>query len=208
MKTKNKKYLDREANREYYSKSDQNFMPLEQCTMAHKIIDRVAWLVEKVHQLDSRTHIAVGCKDGYECLTLQAMGVDCMGIDPSEDSILEARHKADLLGYDGRKMFRRAFAEDLPAGMRAETVSCMEVIEHVVDEKKLLEVLSRLGDYVMISTPDANGRHGMEDSKRNEEHVRMFTQEELEKLVSNYGEIKESVIRDDQICILFQPFVK
>jgi 2-polyprenyl-3-methyl-5-hydroxy-6-metoxy-1,4-benzoquinol methylase len=205
MKTGNKKYLDPKANKEYYKKSDQNFMPLEQCTMAHKVIDRIAWLVEKVHDLDSRTHIAIGCKDGYEVMTLQAMGVDSVGIDPSEDSILEARHKADQLGYDGRKMFKLGYAEEMPEGLYADTVSCLEVIEHVVDDEKLLKVLSRLGRYVMISTPDANGRHGMEDAKRNEEHVRLYTKEELEKLVSKFGDIKECVIRDDQILILFQP---
>jgi len=205
MKTKNKKYLDKDKNKEYYAKSDGNFMPLENCTQAHKVIDRIAWLVEKVHELDGRTHIAVGCKDGYECLTLQAMGVDCVGIDPSEDSILEARHKADQLGWDGRKMFQKGFAEDMPEGLHADTVSCLEVIEHVVDENALLKVLSRLGTYVMVSTPDANGRHGLEDAKRNEEHVRMFTKEEFEKLIAKYGEIKESVVRDDQLLILYRP---
>lgn len=204
MKTKNTKYLDQDKNRDYYGKSDGNFMPVQNATMAHKFIDRIAWLVEKVHQLDTRTHIGVGVKDGYECLTLQAIGVDCVGFDPSEDSVLEARHKADQLGYDGRKMFQKAFAEDLPDTLHADAVSCLEVIEHVVDEDKLLEKLTKLGDYVMISTPDANGRHGLEDSKRNEEHVRIFTKEELEKLCSKYGDIIESVVRDDQLCILIK----
>ncbi len=204
MNTGNSKYLDPVQNQQYYKKSDGHFMPLNQCTQANKVIDRIQWLVEKVHELDGRTHIAIGCKDGYECMTLQAMGVDCIGIDPSDDSVLEARNKADQLGWDGRKMFKVGFAEEIPEGIQADTVSCMEVIEHVVDEKKLLEVLSRLGRYVLISTPDANGRHGLEDSKRNEEHVRLFTQDELEKLVSQYGEIKESSIRDDQLCILFK----
>ena len=180
-------------------------MVLENCTQANRVIDRIQWLVEKVHELDGRTHIAVGCKDGYECMTLQAMGIDCVGIDPSEDSILEARHKADQLGWDGRKMFQLGFGEDIPEGVHADTVSCLEVIEHVAYEKALLKVLSRLGTYVLISTPDANGRHGLEDSKRNEEHVRMFTQKELEELIAQYGEIKESVIRDSQICILYKP---
>lgn len=206
MKTGNKKYLNKEKNREYYSKGDQNFMPFDKCTMAHTVIDRMAWLIEKVHQLDSRTHIALGCKDGYECLTLQSMGVDCIGIDPSEDSILEARHRADVLGYDGRKMFSVGYAEDMPEGVHADTVSCLEVIEHVVDDEALLKVLSRLGSYVMISTPDANGRHGKEDAKRNEEHVRLYTKEELELLVGKYGDIKDSSIRDDQILIMYKPY--
>ena len=206
MLTGNKKYLNKKDNQAYYQKGDGHYMPLQNCTQANKVIDRIQWLVEKVHELDGRTHIGVGIKDGYECMTLQAMGVDCVGIDPSEDSILEARHKADQLGWDGRKMFKVGFAEEIPEGIHADTVSCLEVIEHVVDERALLKVLSRLGTYVLISTPDANGRHGMEDAKRNEEHVRMFTKEELEKFVGEFGEIKDLQVRDDQLCCLFKPF--
>lgn len=204
MKTQNSKYLDPDKNKEYYSSSDGNFMPFQNCTMAHKFIPRIKWLVEKIHELDTRTHIAVGCKDGYECLTLQAMGVDCVGIDPSQDAIFEARDKAHKLGYNGRKMFLRGFAEEIPEGVSADTVSCLEVIEHVVDEHKLLKKLSKLGNYLFVSTPNAEGRHGIEDSKRNEEHVRIFNKEEFEALMSKYGKIIDSQVIDDGLCILIK----
>lgn len=203
MQTKNKKYLDEKANREYYSESDKNFMPIERALYAHKYLPRVAWVREHVHSLGSTTHIDVGCKDGYTCLTLQAEGIDCTGIDPSEDAIEEARHKALEAKLDCT--FLVGFGEDIPDRIIADTVSCMEVIEHVVDIDKLLTVLSRIGRYVMITTPDAKGRHGMSDSERNEEHVRLFTKKELEEVCSKYGTIRESLINDDQLCVIFKP---
>lgn len=201
METKNKELKNKAKNREYYSKSDKNFMPLEHSTMAHKSIKRIAWLVGWIHKLDSRNHIAVGCKDGYECLTLQAMGVDCIGIDPSEDSIDEAREKARQLGFDFLSMFKVGFAEDLPDGLQVETLSCLEVIEHVVDPEVLLKKLTSIGKYVFVSTPDALGKHGLEDADRNPEHIRSYTKEEFIALCSKYGQVLECVVEDDQICI-------
>jgi 2-polyprenyl-3-methyl-5-hydroxy-6-metoxy-1,4-benzoquinol methylase len=200
METKNKKLRSRKANEEYYSQSDKNFMPLQQSLMAHKVLDRVAWVRKWVHELASQTHIDVATKDGYLPLTLAAEGVECIGIDPSEDAIDEADLKATEAEID--VTYKVAFAKDIPEGVYADTVSALEVLEHVVDPDEFLDKVTSLGRFVMISTPDANGRHGMKDAERNEEHLRMYTKEELEKLLGNYGKIKESVLRDDQICIL------
>lgn len=206
MKTKNTKFLNVKANREYYSESDKNFMPMDRALYAHKYLPRVAWVRKWVHDLGSISHIDFGCKDGYTCLTLQAEGIDCTGVDPSEDAIEEAKHKALEAKLDCT--FLVGFAEDTPEGIVADTVSCMEVIEHVPDVDALLKVLSRTGRYVMITTPDAKGRHGMADSERNEEHVRLFTKEELEELCNKYGKVMACELIDDQVCILFQPSIK
>lgn len=204
MNTGNTIYLDKKANREYYRKSDSNFMPLEQSMNSHKVLDRLAWARDWVHALGGgKPHMSIGCKDGYFCLTLAAEGIECVGVDPSEDAIDEAKLKASEA--DLKVTYLVGFAEEIPEGIRAGTVDCLDVIEHVVDPDKLLQVLCRVGMWIMISTPDAGGRHGLEDAKRNPEHLRVYTQKELEKLISKYGVIRESVIRDDQLLILFRP---
>ena len=202
MKTKNKKLLDPQKNKEYYSKSDGNFMPLERALYAHKYLDRVEWMRNWVHEIASRNHISVGCKDGYECITLTAEGVECIGIDPSEDAIDEAKLKAREAGLD--ITFMVGFGEQMPDDIRADSVSCMEVLEHVVSPAKLMNKLSKVGRFVMISTPDAEGRHGIKDSERNQEHVRLYTKEELDDFMSGYGTIIESVKRDGQLCIIIK----
>lgn len=207
MKTKNTKYLDKDKNRDYYSKSDGQFMPTEASLVAHKILDRVAWVREWVHTLGSISHLDIGCKDGYTCLTLTAEGVECVGIDPSVDAIEAAKEKAEATGYD--VSYKAGFLEDIdPSNTpRFETVSCMEVIEHVVDADNFMSILSQLGMYVMITTPDADGIFGMKDAKDNEEHVRMFNKEEFTELIEKHGEIEELLQRDDQLYCIYKPYL-
>lgn len=202
METTNKELLNSEQNREYYAKSDGNFMDPNMCTKAHLVLDRVNWVREKVHGLDSKYHLDVGTKDGYTCLTLAAEGVECVGIDPSWDAIVEAHTRA--LERDLEVTFQQKFLEDMPAGFVFDTVSMMEVLEHVVDADVAVKKLAELGHYVLITTPDADGKHGMLDSEQNMEHVRLYTKEELETLCAKYGAIRECVKRDDALYILFE----
>lgn len=205
MKTNNKKLLKKKENKDYYASSDGNFMPLDRALFAHKYLDRIAWVRDWVHELGSEVHMSIGCKDGYTDLTLASEGIECIGIDPSTDAIEEAKLKAQEAELTNVK-FIVGFGEDIPEEIEVDTVDICEVIEHVVDPKKLLEVASRTGKYVMITTPDAHGKHGLKDADRNPEHVRLYTQKELEKLVSKYGVIRESLVRDDAIYIIYRSY--
>lgn len=202
METKNLQLLNKDANRDYYSKSDSQFMPIQHATKAHQILDRVKWVRENVHELDSHYHLDVGCKDGYTCLTLASEGINCMAIDPSEDAIIEATLRNSELQLDC--VFKTAFIEDFDVDMKFDTVSMMEVLEHVVDVDVVLKKLCKLGRFVMITTPDADGAHGMVDSEQNIEHVRMFTKQELQDLVEKYGTVIDYQVRDGQLCIAFK----
>lgn len=203
MKTKNKRLLDKETNKEYYSHSDSQWMDPKMATRAHLILNRVKWVREWVHKVGSRYHLDCGCKDGYLCLTLASEGVECVGIDPSIDAIDEAKLRSKENDLD--ITFKVSTVEDLEARFRFDTVSLMEVLEHVIDPEGVIRKVSSLGTIVLITTPDANGRHGLKDSEQNEEHLRLYTKEELDKLINGIGgEIIESVIRDDQLCIIYK----
>src|SRR5690606_27095976 len=129
-------------------------------------------------------------------------GIDCIGIDPNEAAIEEAKLKANEAKVD--VTYHQFFLEDLEVKFRFDTVSMLEVIEHVINPDEVIEKLAQIGRYIFISTPDYYGRHGWEDSKQNDEHLRIYKKEELEELVSKYGKIIESIVRDDQICILWE----
>jgi 2-polyprenyl-3-methyl-5-hydroxy-6-metoxy-1,4-benzoquinol methylase len=207
MQTKNTKLLDEQANKDYYRRSDGHFMDIKNAFMSHKVLPRVNWVRDKVYEIGSEKHLDIGTKDGYLCLTLQSEGIDCVGVDPSEDSIDEAKLRANEAELDCK--FYCSFIEDLTDEWIernfSDTVSVLEVIEHVKDANLVMQKLCKMGMYIMVSTPDANGRHGLKDSERNEEHVRVYTQKEFEEFISKYGEIRESVIVDDQLMILFRP---
>lgn len=199
---KKTKLANKKVNIQYYSRSDGNFMDLQRSLMAHKVLDRISWVRNNVHNLGSKTHIDVGTKDGYLPILLQAEGIDALGVDPSEDAIDFAKVKALQANLDCSFLVGKF--DDIPDDIHANTVSCLEVIEHVLSPDDLVKKLSTIGDYVFISTPDKFGRHGEIDNDRNQEHLRLYTKENLEKLVSKYGTIIESVIRDDQLLILFK----
>lgn len=202
MQTKNKRLLDKEQNRDYYAKSDGNYIDARYATKAHQVLDRIAWARKWIHKLGSQYHLDIGTKDGYLPLTLSSEGIQCVGIDPSADAIDEAKLRA--AEHDLDITFQVGYVEDIEPTYKFDTVSMLEVLEHVIDPDAVVQKLLKLGNCVLISTPDANGRHGMNDSDQNEEHVRMYTQQELGELVSKYGEVIESTIRDEQLCIIFR----
>lgn len=203
MKTNNTRLLDQKENREYYSKSDGNYIDPRYATKAHLVLDRIAWAREWIHKVGSKYHFDVGCKDGYLGLTLASEGIKYVGIDPSKDAIDEAQLRANELDIENAT-FKVEYLEDVKTSFKFDSVSMLEVLEHVLDPDEAVRKLAQLGRFVLISTPDAEGRHGMEDSKQNEEHVRLYTAQELEALVSQYGEVMELVKRDDQLLVIFQ----
>ncbi len=204
MKTKNDRLLKTEENKAYYSHSDGNFLDIRMATKAHQVLDRIAWAREWVHKLGSQYHLDFGCKDGYFDLTLAAEGLDCIGIDPSVDAIEEATLRSRELGLDDSVSFNVGTVEAFKLGYKFDTVSLLEVIEHVVDPESVVQKLAQLGHFVLITTPDVKGKHGLKDSEQNEEHVRLYSKEELEALCRPYGEVIECIEREDAIYIVFK----
>lgn len=199
MKNKLKNKKDNEL---YYAFSDGNFMDTNKSLYAHKYLDRIAWVRKWVHSLGSHSHIDIATKDGYLPLLLQAEGIESIGIDPSEDAIDFAKVKAQQTNLD--VVYLKGYFDEVPDYVHADTASALEVIEHVLEPEELVKKLCTIGSYVFVSTPDKHGRHGEADQERNQEHLRLYTKESLEELMSKYGEIIESVIRDDQILVLIK----
>ena len=206
MKTGNKYLLNPKRNHQYYSKSDGHFMSYENSLKADTIIDRIKWVKEELLEIGSRSHVDVGCKDGYLGLVLAQLGIGYIGVDPSADAIAEAQTKAARWMVKVPSMsvpnYKVSMLENL-VDSAADSVSMMEVLEHVVDEKAALKKLCSLAPQVLITTPDIDGRHGLEDSKTNLEHVRLYSQKELEDLCTQYGNIETSLKRDDALYIRF-----
>lgn len=200
MLTGNTPLLDPSTNKEYYSKSDGSFMPIEKMTYAHDVLSRARWARDKVYELKSENHLDIGCKDAYLCMTLISEGIDCVGVDPSEDAILEAKLRASQQDIDVELYV--GYGETFEINEYFDTVTCMEVLEHVVDPDALLTNLCKLGRYLLITTPDREGRFGMKDSKRNPEHVRVYDETELREFGEKYGVILELVNIDDELHIM------
>jgi 2-polyprenyl-3-methyl-5-hydroxy-6-metoxy-1,4-benzoquinol methylase len=96
----------------------------------------------------------VGCGEGYWTLRWQAMGYSVRGCDFSESVIDLAKENAGLVGAP-EDIFRQRSIYDLSRpDDGADLIVCCEVLEHLEDPERALDVLrSILDGYLIISVP-------------------------------------------------------
>jgi len=99
----------------------------------------------------------VGCGNGVISRSLGEKGFTVKGIDVSEKAIARARE----LNKSPNVRFEVVSAEELVAdGHRFHAVICSEVLEHLNDPGKLLNVLHQLldvGGALIVTVPNGNG---------------------------------------------------
>jgi 2-polyprenyl-3-methyl-5-hydroxy-6-metoxy-1,4-benzoquinol methylase len=95
----------------------------------------------------------VGCGEGEISLMLARGGLRMRGSDVSAEVVEEARRRAADAGLD--VAFRAAPLESLePAADAAELIVCCEVLEHLPDPERGLEMLTTLArPWLLISVP-------------------------------------------------------
>ena len=100
-----------------------------------------------------RTAFEVGCGEGHLSLRLARKGISVSGCDVSASVIDEARENARLTGLPADFQVRSVY--DLGAdGTKADLVVCCEVLEHLENPYRALEILTRLaGSYLLLSVP-------------------------------------------------------
>jgi SAM-dependent methyltransferase len=95
----------------------------------------------------------VGCGEGEISMRLAGRGMRVRGSDIAADVVAEARRRTAEAGLEIE--YRQARIEDLEAPAdSAELVVCCEVLEHVDDPDRALEVLAGLADpWLLVSVP-------------------------------------------------------
>lgn len=117
----------------------------------------VAGFIGAVHALVARSGAhevhEVGCGEGELSMSLARRGLTVRGSDISAEVVAEARRRAAEAGLD--VAHRAAAIEDLaPDSDAAELVVCCEVLEHISDPQRGLEVLASLAKpWLLASVP-------------------------------------------------------
>ena len=113
-------------------------------------IDRLEELVDRT---GAREAHEVGCGEGELAMRLARRGLRVRGTDVSPEVIEEARRRSDASGLDIE--FAATPIQDLaPERDAAELIVCCEVLEHLDDPDRALEVIGGLArPWAIVSAP-------------------------------------------------------
>jgi SAM-dependent methyltransferase len=110
-------------------------------------------LLELVDRTGAREAHEVGCGEGELTLRLARRGLAARGSDVSAPVVAEASRRAEAAGL-GVPFKAAAITELAPDADAAELVVCCEVLEHLDDPERGLEVLAGLADpWLIVSVP-------------------------------------------------------
>jgi 2-polyprenyl-3-methyl-5-hydroxy-6-metoxy-1,4-benzoquinol methylase len=160
------------------------------------VFDRWVWLRRYLWPGPRRT-LDAGCGTGAFTLYAAKIGNEAIGITWDEQEIQHARARAQMLGV-GHTQFVQADLRELdrlaPQLGRFDQVICLEVIEHIHDDRRLLAGLSALlppGGRLLLTTPYKHYRPLRSDHLSVQEdggHVRWgYTHEEMRALMAGCG---------------------
>jgi len=96
----------------------------------------------------------IGCGDGYAASCYAEAGYSAVGFDVSADDVSQARARYPHLRFEVASVYDADLFERLSAPVDA--VVALEVVEHLVQPKKLFEQSRRLlkdGGILILSTP-------------------------------------------------------
>ncbi|MBS0469399.1 MAG: bifunctional 2-polyprenyl-6-hydroxyphenol methylase/3-demethylubiquinol 3-O-methyltransferase UbiG [Proteobacteria bacterium] len=134
--------------------ADGEFRPLHQINPL-----RLDW-INQLSPLEGQRVLDVGCGGGILSDSMARKGADVTGIDLATKALRVARlHALEVQtpGIQYREISAEALAEEVPASF--DTVTCMEMLEHVPDPQSVVSACARLvkpGGWVFFSTINRN----------------------------------------------------
>jgi len=177
----------------------------------------LAVINETIHDDREIKILDYGCGVGAVSLFLADRGNDVIGIDISGKAVKTANKSAELM-----QLAEQAIFYTVDKGIKKiknqkfDLIICIEVIEHVEDDKGLLSYFARLlkkGGLLIISTPSVNAplyKMGLaEKFDKRVGHLRRYDSRNLVGMLRNTGFRVENVVKTEGILrnslFLFQP---
>ena len=173
---------------------------------------RYGWVLDNLEKDGANSYMDMGCYVGSVVTTAGFRGIRGIGVDFTKIAIKHARERAKNLGLTNVKFYQgdvTKFDKE-----KADCVSSMEVLEHVVDPKAYLKHLADLANkWVYVSTPNGpygNGKGNLpnwdwrgESDRRG--HLVVFTQSTLTEMLEDLGmEIDELIIKDGLLNVKYK----
>jgi len=135
--------------------------------------------------------VELGCGFGAGGVLLDKYVTSYIGIDIDEEAIKYANaHLAPLCNKATYELLKETYnhVDDI----QADVAICFEVVEHVTDPKKLLNLLKRMvrqDGMIILSTPNGLSSLGKKALFRSSFHVSEFYPKEFFELCSKFGKV-------------------
>jgi 2-polyprenyl-3-methyl-5-hydroxy-6-metoxy-1,4-benzoquinol methylase len=95
-----------------------------------------------VSRTDARSAFEVGCGEGHLSMRLLERGIDTRGMDLEAEVVAEANEAARAAGH-GERFTAGSVYDFAPGEITADLIVCCEVLEHLPDPARALDILSR-----------------------------------------------------------------
>lgn len=100
-----------------------------------------------------RTAFEIGCGEGHLSLRLLARGIEAHGFDLETDVVAEANANARAAGF-GDRFTARSIYDLEPGEIEADLIVCCEVLEHLPDPGRALDILAaQRANHLILSVP-------------------------------------------------------
>ena len=161
------------------------------------IVDRWLWLRRRLRRGGARV-LDAGCGAGAFALYAAKLGNEVVGLNWDDRDVTAAQDRAAMLGLAESTTFRpqdlRTVDRIAPELGDFDQIICFEVVEHVIDDAKLVSDLAgmlRPGGSLLVTTPSANHKEvpgeyisSVEDGG----HVRYgYSHDDLRRLAEGAG---------------------
>lgn len=154
---------------------------------------RFKWVVDNCVANESRSHLDIACSDGSLCYLLAEKGISSDGLDVDERGTEHNTKYAKDHNLNCR--FYTGLFEEFEADKKYDSVSLLEVIEHVLDPEKFISKVNSLTDgYVFISTPHKQGYFG--ETNMDPLHLRYYDEDSMKKLIGDQDNVAISRLGD------------
>ena len=143
-----------------------------------------AWVAARI-PAGSRV-LDVGCGAGGLVAYLLEHGFDARGIDTSEATVDAAQSFLTSRGLDPSRITVGLTTDLIGRNEQADTVVCMDCLEHVEDDQTLFDelvTLCRPGGTLIVTVPALMSLYGERDVRIG--HYRRYERDELAALVQN-----------------------
>lgn len=203
---KRKEYKDLEEYREEYS-GPKVFEPVNMNPDGtFQYPDRYAFVGDflKEHKQDNSWHLDIGCSDGALSILINKLhGIPADGLEVDKRATRFANSYAKDNNCNCK--FYTGLVEEFEPWAKYTSVSMLEVLEHVIDPKAVLDKLESFvgpGGYVFISTPDKNGYFG--EDNFNPQHINHYDKESLEWLIGKERIIKFNDKHEELLEVVYK----